>query len=134
MNFPPSSTICAFFHEWGNGLQLRTHRSPPMRRHLPILARLLKDKGLRQADIAKALGYASPSAVGMMLRGERGMERGTLEAMCELAGITIVALAAMSDDLHLAKRPEAVEAAALIDGLDDEQAAAVMALLRTYRK
>lgn len=105
-----------------------------MRPHLPILSRLLKDKGLRQADIAKALGYSSPSAVGMMLRGERGMDRGTLEKMCELAGITIVALAAMSDDLHLAKRAEAVESAAIIDAMTPEELAAVMPLIRSYRK
>lgn len=105
-----------------------------MRQHLHILARLLKDKGLRQADIATALGYNSPSAVGMMLRGERGMDRGTLEKMCELAGITVVALAAMSDDLHLAKRAEAVESAAIIDEMTPEELAAVMPLLRAYRK
>lgn len=105
-----------------------------MRPHLRILARLLKDKGLRQADIAKALGYDSPSAVGMMLRGERGMDRGALERMCELAGITIVALAAISDDLHLAKRPEAVETAAIVDDMTDAELAALMPLIRTYRK
>lgn len=105
-----------------------------MRHHLPILARLLKDKGLRQEDIAKSLGYNSPSAIGMMLRGERGMDRGVLAAMCELAGITVVALASMSDDLHLAKRAEAVEAAVLIDGMTEEEVAAVLPLLRAYRK
>ena len=104
-----------------------------MRPHLPILASLLKAKGLKQADIAKALGYGSPSAIGMMLRGERGMDRGVLEKMCELAGITIVALSAMSDDLVLAKRPEAVESAAIIDDLSPEELAAVMPLLRAYR-
>lgn len=105
-----------------------------MRPHLPILAALLKAKGLRQADVAKALGYDSPSAVGMMLRGERGMDRGVLERMCELAGITVVALAAMSDDLVLTKRPEAVEAAVIVDGLTPEELAVLMPLLRSHRK
>ena len=105
-----------------------------MRQHLTILAHMLKDKGLRQEDIALALGYKSPSAVGMMLRGERGMDRGVLERMCKLAGTTIVALSAISDDLHLAKRAESIESAAIIDDMTPEELAAVMPLLRSYRK
>lgn len=105
-----------------------------MRPHLPILAALLKAKGLKQKDVAKALGYKSASGIGMMLRGERGMERGVLEGMCELAGITIATLAAMSDDLVLTKRPEAVEAAVIVDELTPEQLAVLMPLLRSHRK
>lgn len=129
-----SSTICAFFHEWGSPLQWTAKRSPPMRSHLTILSRLLKEKGLRQEDVAKALGYKSASAIGMMLRGERRMEREVLEKICELAGVTIVELAAISDDLHIARRPEAVESAAIIDEMTPEEVAAVMPLLRAYRR
>lgn len=105
-----------------------------MRGHLAILASLLKDKGLTQGDVARLTGYASASAIGMMLRGERAMSRETLEAMCELAGITVVTLAAMAGDLKVAKRQEAVEAAAILDEMSEEELAAVMPLLRAYRK
>lgn len=104
-----------------------------MRSHLLILSQLLKAQGLRQSDVAKALGYQSASAVGMMLRGERTMGREELEKMCTLAGITVVALAAESNDLHLAKRPEAIEGAAILDEITPEELAAAMALLRAYR-
>lgn len=104
-----------------------------MRSHLLILSQLLKAQGLRQSDVAKALGYQSASAVGMMLRGERTMGREELEKMCTLAGITVVALAAASNDLHLAKRPEAIEGAAILDEITPEELAAAMALLRAYR-
>lgn len=104
-----------------------------MRKHLPILASLLKAKGLRQSDVAVALGYDSASAVGMMLRGQRRMGREELERMCALAGITVVALAAASDDLHLANRPEAVEGAAILDEISAEELAAAMAILRAFR-
>lgn len=108
-------------------------RSPSVRKHTVILARLLKAKGLRQEDVARALGYKSPSAIGMMLRGERAMGREELEKMCELAGITILALAEQSDDLHLAKRAEAIEAAAIIDEMSSDDLARLMPLLRGYR-
>lgn len=105
-----------------------------MRKHLPILASLLKAAGYKQSDVATILGYKSGSAVGMMLRGERPMGRGDLEKMCELAGITVISLASVSDDLHLAKRPESVEGAAILDECTPEELAAAMALLRAYRK
>lgn len=105
-----------------------------MRSHLAILKSLLKEKKLTQGDVAKALGYESPSAIGMMLRGERAMARVVLEKTCELVGITLVALAEMSDDLHLTQNPEAVEAAAILDGMTAEERAAIMPLLRAYRK
>jgi transcriptional regulator with XRE-family HTH domain len=105
-----------------------------MRSHLSILAQLLKEQGLTQTQVAARLGYKSGSAVGMMLRGERGMGREELEKMCELAGITVAILAAQSDDLVLTKRPEAVEAATIIDDASPEELAALMPLLRAYRK
>jgi transcriptional regulator with XRE-family HTH domain len=104
-----------------------------MNGHLAILAGLLKDKGLRQSDIAQRLGYKSASAVGMMLRGERTMAREDLEQMCALAGITLVSLAAMAGDLRVAKHKESVEGAAILDDMSDEERASFMQLLRTYR-
>lgn len=109
-------------------------RSHPMRSHLAILKSLLKEKNLTQEDVAKALGYKSASAVGMMLRGERAMARVVLEKTCELAGITLVALADMSDDLRLTQTADAVEGATIIDGMTPEERAAIMPLLRAYRK
>ena len=104
-----------------------------MRAHLSILAALLKGKGLSQAEVANALGYKSQAMVSMMLRGVRPVGRQELELMCELAGVTVVSLAAMSDDLVLTKRPEALEGAAILDEIPAEQLAAVMGLLRAYR-
>jgi len=53
--------------------------------------------------------------------------------MCDLVGMTVVMLAEQSDDLHLAKRPEAVEGAAILDEISPQELAAAMALLRAYR-
>ena len=111
-----------------------SHLYLSMRKHLDILSALLDERGLTQGEVAKRLGYKSASAVGMMLRGERGMSRDVLERMCELAGISLVSLAAQSDDLKVTKRAEALEAAKIIDELTEEQLAALMPLLRSYRK
>ena len=107
--------------------------SRPMRSHLTILSGLLRKKGVKQSEVAAALGYTSQSMISMMLRGERPVGRAELERMCELAGITVVALAEVSDDLHLAKRAESIEAAAILDEIDPAEVAAAMALLRAYR-
>jgi predicted transcriptional regulator len=104
-----------------------------MRSHLSILSSLLSKRGIKQVDVAKALGYSSQSMVSMMLRGERPVGRAELEKMCELAGVTLVALAEMSDDLVIARRPEAVEGAAILDEIPTAELAAAMALLRAYR-
>ncbi len=104
-----------------------------MRAHLTILASLLKEAGVSQKEVATALGYKSQAMISMMLRGERPVGRAELERMCELAGVTIVGLAGMSDDLVLTKRPEALEGAAILDEIPAEQLAAVMGLLRSYR-
>ena len=104
-----------------------------MRAHLSILSSILRKNGVSQSAVAKALGYKSQSMVSMMLRGERPVGKAELEQMCQLAGITIIALAEMSDDLVLTKRPESVEGAAILDEIPAEQLAAVMGLLRSYR-
>jgi hypothetical protein len=56
----------------------------------------------------------------MKLRGKRGMTREELEVMFEMAGITIMALAAQSDDLVLTKYPETVKGASILDQLPQE--------------
>lgn len=105
-----------------------------MRSHLAILAELLKRRKVKQIEVARALGYKTQSQVSMMLRGKRPVGREELEKMCEMAGITVVALAEMSNDLKVAKRPEAVEAASIIDEVAAEDLPALMLLLRDYRK
>jgi transcriptional regulator with XRE-family HTH domain len=104
-----------------------------VRKHIPILKALLEAKGIHQGHIAERLGYKSASAIGMKLREERGLERRELEVMCEMAGITVVHLASISDDLHLTKRPEASEGAVILDELDENDLHAAMTLLRTMR-
>lgn len=107
--------------------------SRPVRSHRTILATALKAKGLSHAAIAKAMGWDSPATVGHKLRGRNKWGPGELERMCELAGMTVVMLAEQSDDLVLARRQEAIEAAAIIDEIDPAEVAAAMALLRAYR-
>lgn len=105
--------------------------SHPMRNHRRILATILKSKGLSHADIAKAMGWKSPSAVGNKLRGERDWSSGELEKMCQLAGITVVHLAEMSDDLVLTKHPESVAVARMTDELTLAQREQVLQYLRS---
>lgn len=88
-----------------------------MREHRRILASILKSKDLSHADIAKRMGWKSASAVGNKLRGERDWNSGELARMCEIAGITILQLAEMSDDLMLAKNQDTVTIARIADEL-----------------
>lgn len=54
--------------------------------------------------------------------------------MCELAGMTIIELAAQSDDMPgFAKRKEVAEGASILDSLSDEEFNAAMAMLRAFR-
>lgn len=104
-----------------------------MRAYRSILAQKLKEAGYRQSDVAKALGYNSPSAIGMMLRGSRSIGREELLKMCELAGISLVELAGLSDDLKITKTTEALEGAEILDSLPPDQLAAAIAMLRALR-
>ncbi len=104
-----------------------------MRKHIPIIKALLIAKGIKQGAIASRLGYKSASAIGMKLRKERGLTREELRVMCEMAGITIMALAAMSDDLVLTKRKATVEGATILDDLSDSDFEAAMMYLRLAR-
>lgn len=101
-----------------------------MRQHLVILKDLLEAKGVGQKALAAALGLDSPSAAGMKLRGERGMTREELRIMCEKAGITILHLASISDDLVLTKYPETLEGASILDDLPAEDRDQAMFYLR----
>ena len=79
------------------------------------------------------MGWKSPATVGHKLRGRNDWNPGELERMCELAGMTVVMLAEQSDDLVLTRRPEALEAASIVDQMTPAQVEAVMHLLRSYR-
>ena len=105
-----------------------------MRSYRHILKSALKAKGLNHVQIAKVMGWDSPATAGHKLRGRNEWRPGELERMCELAGVTIMSLAAQSDDLKLTKRKEAVEGAAILDELPQNQLDAVMAILRSYRQ
>ena len=104
--------------------------SRSMRKHRRILATILKSRDLSHAAIAKLMGWASPSAVGNKLRGERGWASGELERMCELAGITVVHLAELSDDLVLTKHPESITAARMVDDMPAHLRESAMQYLR----
>lgn len=108
-------------------------KSPVLRQHKVILARLLKEAGYSHAAAAKAIGFSSGSAVGMMLRGERGMGMEDLRKLCELAGVSVVTLASMSDDLVLTTSPETAELARELDGMTPEQRAAVRQMIAAIK-
>lgn len=107
--------------------------SRPMRSHRAILAAALKANGLSHRTIAEAMGWKSPATVGHKLRGRNDWESGELARMAELAGMTIIMLAERSDDLHLAKRQEALEGAAILDEIDPSDLDAAMSILRNFR-
>lgn len=104
-----------------------------MRSHRAILAAEFKRQKITHKMIAAHMGWKTPSTAGHKLRGRNDWESGELERMAELAGMSLVVLAERSDDLHLAKRKEAVEGAAILDQLSDDDLKLAMAGLRAYR-
>ena len=104
-----------------------------MRSYLRILAKALKKAGLSHRDIATAMGWKSAGAAGHKLRGIRPITAGELQRMCELAGITLVDLAAASDDLKLVKKPKAAQLASIGDDLSDEKLALLLEIAKSYR-
>lgn len=105
-----------------------------MKGHRHVLANALKKSGNTQKSIATALGYSSPSAVGMMLAGQRGIGRAELEQMCALAGMTITELVAASDDMPgYFRSKEAAEAAAMLDRLSNNQLEVIVAMLKVMK-
>lgn len=112
---------------------LREWGSQTVRKYRAILAAALKAKSMSHAKIAKAMGWDTPSTAGHKLRGRNDWKSGELERMCKLAGMTIVSLAAQSDDLVLTNRPEATEGAKILDEMPAADLPAVMAMLRAYQ-
>jgi transcriptional regulator with XRE-family HTH domain len=108
-----------------------SNKSRSMRKHRRILADILQSKGYSHRDIAKHMGWKSASAAGNKLRGERDWASGELEKMCELAGITVIYLAELSDDLVLTKHPESVTGARMIDELSLAQREQALQYIRS---
>ena len=105
-----------------------------MRGHRAILAVALKNNGLSHLAIAKAMGWKSGGSVGHKLSGRRDWAENELARMCELAGMTLIELAAQSDDMQgFSKRKGVAEGAAILDDLTDEQFAAAMSMLRAMK-
>lgn len=99
--------------------------------YLEILQSLFTAQEKSHADVAKALGWESPSTVGNKLRGERRTQITELEAMAKEAGITLVQLAAM------ARRPSADTARgiregrlSIIDGWPEDKRRLALEMLR----
>lgn len=102
-----------------------------MRSHRAILAKALKDKGLSHKAIASAMGWKSAGSVGHKLSGRRDWSEGELARMTELAGMTIIELAASSDDMPgFSKRKGTAEGASILDNMTDAQFEAAMQVLR----
>ena len=104
-----------------------------MREHRRILASIFRDKNLTHAKIAKAMGWDSPSTVGNKLRGERDWATGELERMCEIAGITVIHLSELSDDLVLAKNKDSVTLARIADDMDPFERERLLQYARTIK-
>ena len=88
-----------------------------MKPHREILADLFHAQGMSFDVIAPRMGWKSPRSVSNKLRGRRDWSTGELERMCHIAGITLVQLAEMANDLHITKTPEALTAARIVDDL-----------------
>lgn len=120
---PESRTNCAplvahgMFRCPGTLLAHFLGMSRAVKPHREILADLLRAKHLTNPMVAKRMGWKSPRSVAHKLRGTRDWATGELERMCKIAGITLVQLAEMSNDIHLTKTSEAVSAARMVDEL-----------------
>ena len=79
------------------------------------------------------MGWQGRNTAAQKLRGERDWSSGELARMAELAGVTLVQLSAMSDDLQLVKHSESLNAAVLIDEMPPEQRAAALQFLQSIR-
>lgn len=97
----------------------QTRASRTVKPHREILADLFHAQRITLDVIAARMGWKSPRTVAHKLRGTRDWATGELERMCTIAGITIVQLAEMSNDLHLAKTQEALTAARIVDSLPE---------------
>lgn len=96
-----------------------------------VLKAKLKETGLSQRQIATAMGWGNQATVSLRLTGKRDWAEGELAKMCELAGVTIIELAATSDDMPgFTRRKDTVVGAAILDRLPNNQFNAVMAMLR----
>jgi hypothetical protein len=91
----------------------------------------LKESGLNQRQTADAMGWKSNATTSLKLAGKRDWADGELARMCTLAGMTVVELAAASDDMpNFFRRSESAEGAILLDKLPEKEFNAVMSLLR----
>jgi transcriptional regulator with XRE-family HTH domain len=101
-----------------------------MKTYRNILKTKLMEKGLTQRQIASVMGWAGNSAVSLVLSGGRDFGEGELRKMCEIAGISILWLAANSDDLVIADHKESVDIASISDQLSPEARQALLLLAK----
>lgn len=101
-----------------------------MKTYREVLLDVMRDQRVTLAAVADALGWKSPRAVAQKLHGQRGWQEGELERMCKFLGITLVQLAARSNDLQVARTPEALEAASIIDRASPAERERLMRMLR----
>jgi predicted transcriptional regulator len=87
-----------------------------MKTYRNILKTKLMEKGLTQRQIASVMGWAGNSAVSLVLSGGRG--------------ISILWLAANSDDLVIADHKESVDIASISDQLSPEARQALLLLAK----
>lgn len=105
-------------------------RSDTKKPHLQVLDELRLEAGLLQNQLATRLGLSSPSAVSMLLNGKRDLDLEKLLKLCEILNISLIQLAAKSNDLPLTRTVEAAEAAAMLDGLEPQRRADALGALR----
>lgn len=102
-----------------------------MASHRSILTERFKSVGLTHVRIAKAMGWRSPASAGHKLRGRNEWSEGELVKICALAGMTMLELAELSDDLPLSRHQETTKAARILDSLSAEKRRRLLDLMET---
>ena len=101
-----------------------------MRTYRSILQSKLKEAGLNQRQIAKAMGWSNQATVSLRLSGKRDWGEGELQKICALAGISVLWLADNSDDLIITNNRSAATLASIADNLTEEQRQAIIVLTK----
>lgn len=102
--------------------------------HRQVLAGKFKEIGATHRDIAIAMGWKSAGTVGHKLTGRRDWSEGELPKMCALAGISLLQLSELSDDMPgYYHRKDIAEAVDILDKLPEAEFHSIMIILRSLK-
>jgi transcriptional regulator with XRE-family HTH domain len=105
-----------------------------MKPYRSILKAKLKETGMTQRQIAQAMGWSGNAAVSLVLSGGRDFGDGELGRMCEIAGVSIVWLAANSDDLLITAHKSSADLAAIAEQLTEDNRELLLVLAKQMIK